>query len=249
MTSLRQIVTDSLRESGLIPIGTSPEADEFEEGLRRLQSIIKSLYGGLAGENFQTLSYGSAGLDNSWARAEDQSVYIQNAYIPPNTRLVCNIDAATTLFLAPNPQDGARFAIKDNLAVFDTSAVTLHANGRQIESAGSVVLGTASLNREWFYRADLGSWERVTDLTADSELPFPEEFDDLLISLLAMRLNPRYGQDTKSETVMLMKDRKSSFRARYRQVTQVPSENALINRRRRFFDAADPTNHFNSGTP
>lgn len=228
MTTLRQIITDAFRESNVVAVGETPDADQLAEALRRLNAIIKSLYGNEFGEPLLTVNYGSLGLTNVYGQAEDESSVVNSIYVPSNVRLIFNLSAATTLYLNPNPRDGARLAVIDNAGNLATKNATVNANGRLIESATTVVLNTNSLNREWFYRADLGAWTRVTDLVTDDTLPFPEDFDDFFVTLLTMRLNPRYGAETGQEVVSVLQDMKRKFRARYRQVTEMPSEDGIV---------------------
>lgn len=228
MTTVRQLITDAMRESNIIAVGSVPEADEFEEALRRFQVLVDSLYGEVIGEPLRTVSFGDSGLVNSYAKREDMSSYIGSTYVPHNVRLVFNIDVAKIVYLQPNPQDGARFALVDNAGTFNTANVTVNSNGRQIEDADSVVLSTAGVNRQWFYRADLANWVRISDLTADSQSPFPSEFDDFLSTLLAFRLNPRYGIETKGETSGILTRMRTLFRARYRQKLDIGVEEGLI---------------------
>lgn len=247
MTTLRQIITDAYRESGIIAVGTSPEAEEHEEGLRRLLVILRSLMGFEMGEGFQSFLYGTDNL-SAEGKSYDVSSYLQGRHIPGNARLVFNIDTAQTLYLDPRPQDGARLSIIDNAGTFDTANVTLDGNGHAIENSASVTLSTANLNREWFYRADLGTWVRVTELTANDESPFPTEFDDLLITMLAVRINPRYGASIIPETAAAMRRSKSQFQARYRQKQFVGSELALVRLPSNYRYRVQYGNEFDYGT-
>lgn len=213
MTTLRQIIIDSLRESGVVAVGDTPDGDVHTEALSRLQKLIKSLYGNELGEPLASLDYEDI-LDYEAA--------------PENSRIIFDLDSAVTVDLPENPRDGARFGVIDVGGTFATYNLTLDGNGRHIESAATQVLNTNSLNRAWLYRADLGNWARVTDLTASDESPFPEEFDDYLVLLLAMRLNPRYGAETKGETIEAFNRARRQFRARYRQNSEQNSEEALL---------------------
>lgn len=213
MTTIRQIITDALRESGIIGVNVTPSAAIQGEGLRRLQNIIKSLYGNELGEPLVTVDYEDVKADE---------------FLPVNVRIIFNDEGAQTLDMFDNPDDGARFAVFDNGASFATENVTLLGNGRKIEGADSLVLNTNSLNREWLYRGDTGNWVRVTDLTVDDESPFPSEFDDLLVTMLAIRTNARHGAETAVDTVETYRRMLRQFRARYRQDTQKPSEAGLL---------------------
>lgn len=228
MTTIRQIVTDALREGNVIAVGDTPPDTEFDEALRRIQTIISGLYGSVVGEPLKDVSFGDTGLVNSFAKNLDASPFIAASYVPLNVRLIFNNDVTSTIYLHPTPQDGSRLSVIDNGGDFSTHNVTVNANGRKIESASSVILSTAALNRSWFYRADLGQWVRISDLIADDESPFPREFDDLLITTLAVRLNPRFGIDTKKETAAVLGQMRTMFRARYKQKIEQPVEIGLL---------------------
>lgn len=227
MTTIRQIIIDSMREAGVIAVDDTPEASQLDEALRRLQVLYSSLFGNELGEPLQPVNFGKAGLTNSYAKVLDASSEINSSYIPNNSRLILNVDAGGTLYLNPNPAGGARFGIVDNGANLATNNITVNGNGRHIELLDSVLLNTNSLNREWFYRDDLGSWIRVTDLDVDAQSPLPREFDDLLTTLLAFRLNPRYGAETSVEMIEVMKRIRRIFRARYRQSLEQAVETGL----------------------
>lgn len=228
MTTIRQLITDGFRESGLIETGGVPDADEFEEGLRKLQSMYSSLFGNELGDPLSSLNYGANGMNNSYAIASDYTAEIDSAYVPTNYRLICNLATPATIYLDPEPRDGARLAIIDNSGNFATNPLTINANGRKIEGATSVALNTNALTRDWFYRADLGQWNRVTDLVAEDQSPLPIEFDDMLSTLLAMRLNPRYGATLDQSTVEVLERGRRTFRARYKQISEQSCEDGIV---------------------
>lgn len=242
MTTIRQIITDAYRESGIIQIGTTPEAEQFDEALRRLQTIVSSLVGHEAGENFSDQSFGS----NNYAFG------YQSYYVPGNVRLFVNDTAIRTVYLNPEPQAGARFSVVDVNGDFATTPFTVLANGRKIEGSDSVTLNTDGTNTQWFYRDDLAEWVKVTDIDADEESPFPSEFDDFLIISLAMRLHPRYQQQTAQETLIAWKRAKSQFRARYKQTRNMYPDTALVRLSSRFpgitgYDGPASQSMFDSG--
>ncbi len=249
MTTVRQLITDALRESGILAKGESPDADSFDEGLRKLNTLYSSFFGSEMGEHLTTVNYGKSGLSNSYAKDEDISSDIDSAYIPSNYRVVLNIDSPKTLYLNPNPLDGARVAIVDNGGNVATNVVTVDGNGRQIELADTKVLNTDSIKREWFYRADLGNWALVTTLVADDENPFPAEFDDLFTTMLAFRLNPRYGATTAPETTEVLKRSVRHFKARYSQKTEQDSERGFyaLPSTKRYWASGVSTKDFNRG--
>lgn len=227
MTTLRTIVSDGLRESGILQIGTDPEADEFLEGFRRLTNIISSLFGKELGENFSTVTLG---LNNLSASRQNENLLpeFRNKWLSSNTRYVCNLTSAEILYLDPNPQDGARLSVVDAGGNFATRNLTLVGNGRLIENSSSVLLNTNGTNSEWFYRDDLANWQKISVLTENDQSPFPAEFDDLLTTLLALRLNPRYGVETRQETASILNEIKQKFKARYKQTESQLPEQGLV---------------------
>lgn len=249
MTTVSQIISDSLREAGIIEIGEDPSAEQSVEGVRRLNVVIRSLFGNELGDPLTTINYGAEGLNNVFAQNENMSDDVDDIYVPANYRLILNIGNETTLYLPPNPNDGARFALVDNGNNLSTYNVIVNGNGRQVEAADSVTVDTDGLNREWFYRADTGNWVRVTDLTEFDDVPFPLEFDDMLITLLALRLNPRHGAQTSDEMIETLKRIRRIFRARYKQVAEKNSELGLLrlSRTRRSWDVGGSVRLFNRG--
>lgn len=227
MTTIRQIVEDAYRESGIYANDDTVSSADFTEGLRRLNALFKGLFAAELGEPFLTINYGKAGLSNTYAQDQDASSEIDSAYVPSNSRLILNISAPVTLYLPPNPRDGARFGIIDSGGNLASYNVTVDANGRRIETALSVVLNTNSLQRDWFYRGDTGNWVKTTTFVDGDSSPLPEEFDDLLVTYLAVRLNPRHGAQTSDELVEVLKRLRKIFKARYAQSSEQDSELGL----------------------
>ena len=227
MSTVRQIIIDAYREPGIIGEDEEPSAAQLAEALRRINVLYDSLFGTELGEPLIPVNYGKGGLTNVFAEAEDQAVHINSTYIPNNARLMLNLENSVTLYLNPLPRDGARVGIIDNLGNLATLNLILNGNGRKIENLSSVTLNTNSLNREWFYRGDLGNWVRVTDLLVDDPSPLPSEFDDLLSTILAIRLGPRHGAKTSEEMVEVLKRARRMFRARYHQKSEQDSELGL----------------------
>lgn len=224
MTTLRQIVNDAFRENNITDPEESISSAQFTEAVTRLKRIIERVYGKEIGEDFEQLSYGSNNASNSFARAFNREINVRNTYLPSNVRIMLNLTSSAEINLDPNPEDGARLALVDVSGNLSTNNLTINGNGRNIEGSTSVVLNTDSLNAEWFYRADLGNWVRVSSLTEASEMPFPTKFDDYFIIRLAMRLNPRYGAETRQETMMELQSVLKQLRAQYRQKhTVLPS--------------------------
>ncbi len=228
MTLISDIISDAFRESNLTAIGTAPTTAENTEALRLLNRYINALIGTDLGE---PLEDASVGLNNITRQSGEQQLFtsvIDTSFLPLNMRVIANPTEAQTIYLHPSPWDGARLGVtnpSNNLATYN---LTFNGNGKLIESGQSVVLNTNGLNREWFYRADLSEWVRLTSLTLVDSSPFPSEFDDVLILGLAVRNNPRQGivMDAQSQSYMMAI--RSKFKARYRQTKSMPSEQGLL---------------------
>lgn len=95
--------------------------------------------------------------------------------------------------------------------------VSLDANGRTIEGTATITLDQNGMFREWFYRADLGDWVRLTEKADTDEMPFPADFDNFFITLLAIRLNPRYGRAMDEQSATIYRSERRKFVARYLQ--------------------------------
>ena len=229
MATLQQIVYDAFRELGLTEVGGTPDTDEYNEALSRLQYIVNSLFGYDMGENLTDLNVGSASTGNAAASALDMSSSITSLYVPTNVRLNCNLTSALTVYLHPKPRDGARVNIVDQAGNFGTKSLTLNGNGRSITINGTTApTYVMSTSGGIFYRADLGNWTGLDVSNALNPSPFPSEFDDFLVLLLAKRLSSRYGATWTPELEDSLGRLRAIFRARYRQETPMSSEYALI---------------------
>jgi hypothetical protein len=211
VTLVSDIIQRAYRISNIIPLGATPSSAMSTEALNVLNPFVQSVIGNEAGDKFIDVTIGGT--------YDDSGVIDQ--WVPDNVRLLLNLTAADTYLLDPRPTDGQRFAIVDldgNLATYN---IVLDGNGRNIEDTATVTLSTNSLNRQWMYRADTGNWVRIATLATSDQLPFPEEFDDYFITMLAMRLNPTYGQSLAPETLKLLSRSRGQLNARYSQMQQV----------------------------
>ena len=250
MATLRKIITDAYRESGIIQKGTVPDADQMQEGLDKLLMIIENVFGEEVGSLFQDINYGDDGVVNSYSIDSNRQVFIDNNFARPSYRLLVNSISPRTVYLDPNPYDGARFGVIDVGQNFTTAPLTVVADTRKIEGGQSVVLNTDGAVVSWFYRADLAEWVKITPLTLDSDCPFPSQFDDFFIIKLATRLHPRYLVQTAQETMMHFKDVSRKFRSRYSTTEEANSETALFRLRgRKYLDyyVEDTALRFNRG--
>ena len=193
MTLVSEIIHDAFRVSNITATGVDPTTAQQTEALRYLNRLTKSVLGAEVGENLTAVPIGSANrtvpAGYPWYGTTPGSDW----FVPINTRLVVNLAEPVTIHLHPNPQDGARFALNDVAGNLSTYNVTLDGNGQRIESAVTLTLSTDNTNSEWFYRADTGNWVLFSPLILTDTFPYPEEFDDFFIIMLAMRLNPAYG--------------------------------------------------------
>lgn len=213
MTTVRQIIEDAYREGGLIGAGEAPDSVQLDEGLRKLQTLVNSFFGLEIGQPLYSVSYGS--VSSPSAKDRDIASLIDRAYVLPYMRVVVNTDTPKTLRLSPNPQDGERVGVIDVSGSFNTYPVTLDGNGRNIENSSSVVLDEDGANREWFYRADLASWVRIQDFDLGDQSPLPFKFDELLTTLLALRLATRFGTSVSPEISEAMRRMVKLFKATY----------------------------------
>ena len=224
MTLVSDIIQQAYRESNLIALGATYSTNQGTEALKRLNVLVLSVLGQEAGVKFTDVPVGEGNVTDDGI----VSAWDEDTPLPANSRIVANLESATELLLPVTPEDGARLAVIDASANLATYNLTLTGNGRLIESATSLVLSTSSLARQWFYRGDLGDWRRVTDFVEADEFPFPPEFDDYFVTLLAKRLNPRYGRQLGEESAAALSKARTAFRNRYRQTQARSADPALM---------------------
>lgn len=228
MTITQQIITDAYRQSNLLSIGESPSLAQQDEGLRYLNRIVKSVFGNEAGDPLEVFPVGRNNINRPSGYPWWNSVPDNDWFVPKNTRIMLNLEEPVNLYLHPDPDDGSRFAVIDASENVSTFNATIYGNGRLIESALTQVLNTDGVDKEWFYRADLGNWLLYAPLDTVTEFPFPEEFDDYFITLLAIRLNPAYGVQLDPQSQLIYNRSQRQLRARYTQDIPIRSELGLI---------------------
>lgn len=234
MTLVSDIITDAFRQGNIVAIGSAPTTAESTEALRYLNRIAKSVLGNEVGDPLTSFPLGRANI----TYPTNYPLWDQNPgiewVVPRDTRLNVNLTEAKTVYLHPAPDDGARFAVADAVDSLGTYALTVDGNGRYIEGAATLVLNTAGINDEWLYRADTGNWQKVSPLIETDAWPFPEEFDEFFISLLATKLNPSYGLQIDPQSQMMMSRARTQLRSRYKQnrPTRLPVTLGLIGPRR-----------------
>lgn len=253
MTTTTEIITAAYREANLIPVGASPTTAEQAEALPRLQNLVSSVLGEDAGEELAPVSLGRNNVQTPQAFNLDDWAY---DWVPPNIRVMANLQSAKTLNLPPNPQDGARFGVVDVSGNFSTYNLTLNGNGRQIEASSSLTLSADGYAGEWFYREDLGNWALVSPLTLGGAMPFPAKFDDLFIIGLELRLVSRNSQSISAESAARYDDQSRQFKAKYKQRVPTSADPATLCLSKQAFGPGtsqsvygQPTAAFNAGWP
>lgn len=258
MTTVAQVISDAFRQSNLISINGSITGNQQSEALRLINRIIASIYGNEAGEKLDPFPLGINGISRPMGYPWYNNTPANDWYVPKDVRLMLNITAATTVYLHPRPDDGTRLGIVDisgNLANFP---LTISGNGRLIEGSPSLICNTNSMNRDWFYRQETGTWYKVTDLILSDPMPFPEDFDDMFVLMLALRLNPSYGVQMDQQSMQVLTRARSQFRARYNIVYEKPTEDGItrmpytvVDRYRytRNTTYGDATSNFDRGVP
>lgn len=211
MTTVSTIITDAYRESNLVSQYSTPNATEVAEALRRLNSLVLSSIGNEVSDGLCDINIGGT---------YDQSE-LCDTVIPVNSRLVLNLSAATSLALSHSPQDGQRLAYVDAADTLGTHSLTLDGNGRTIDGSSSLVLNTNGASGQFMYRADLADWVEITNLVEADQMPFPADFDDYFVTMLAMRLNPRHSATIDAASMEALKRSRRQLIARYGITKQV----------------------------
>lgn len=247
MTKTSEIISDAFRESNLIADGAQPTPSQQGAALRRLNVLVSGVYGFEVGDPLIDWPVGQHGIstdDKTWWGETEW------CYPPINTRLIAASDTPQNIHLHPNPSDGARVGLIDPAGLLSAAPVTIHGNGRRIEGQSSIELDEDNVQRLWFYRAETGNWTRLSELTAedDEEFPFPIEFDDYFVTMLAARINPRYGRSLSEESSVVLATTLEKMRARYYQRMVVLGDPALARLSRGYnstwrMDGAAPAAH------
>lgn len=216
MTLISSIILDAYRESNIIPLATGPNDSQNTEALRLYNAILSSLFGTDVGETLRDWPLGNLNRDTSnvpWEEIPTDDHWLYRPTI--NSRLIALNESPISVDLTVRPQDGARYGIIDPFGQLATNPVTINGNGRPISSHPTFVANTNGFSQEWIYRSDLGAWVPLAPVALTDQNPFPAEFDQMFIVLLALRLNPRYGRDLTDLSQSILKVGRTAFVARY----------------------------------
>jgi hypothetical protein len=220
-TTAGEIIVQAFREGNFTPLGHTSTAEELTEAIPRLSSFVSSLFGVEIGEEYRDWPAPTA-----WPSAQEQrhpltplsstTTTVPWQYPPQNSRILLTISSTKTLYFPAQPADGARMMLND---IGSVANPTLHGNGRKIEG-GLTLTGTPGAldGHEWFYRADLGNWILLERITASGdELPLPQEFDDLFVTGLAIRLATRFGAQLPPAVEAKYAEMLTRVQARYKE--------------------------------
>jgi hypothetical protein len=105
--------------------------------------------------------------------------------------------------------------------------VTLDANGRTIEGAATKVLNVNGLVPGMVLSRRPWAMGEAHVASATDQNPFPDDFDNFFITLLALRLNPRYGRKMDDQSTMIFKSEKQKFVARYLQSQPLEMDDSI----------------------
>lgn len=225
MTTIAQLITDAYQINNLIALSVIPSAAEQAKSLRYVNRLFKSLFGNEIGDKLSDGVLSSGGItypDYAY------SYPINTFNVRSNTRILNSSTSAVTIYMPTNPQGGARVSFVDLTGAVSANPVTVVAEDRLIEGVVGKTINTDSEADDWFYRDDLASWQKISSLELTDEFPLPEEFEELFISLLVLRLDPAQGVTTGEELGYLMKQMVRKLRARYRQTTEQPAELGIL---------------------
>jgi hypothetical protein len=225
VTLISSLIVDAFREANILPLGRLPNTNQQAEALRLFQQNIRSIYGDDAGEALADWPLGTFGYETPNYGPEYTPYCITHPAI--NSRLIATNTEAKTVYLTPFPQDGSRMGIADPFGRLAAFPVTLDADGRTIEGAATKVLNVNGTFQEWFYRADLGDWVKITTLAAADQNPFPDDFDAFFSIGLALRLNPRFGRTMDDQSSLVFKTQRRQFIARYLQSQALEIDDSL----------------------
>lgn len=236
MTTARVLIQAAYREGNLIPIGATPNANELVEALPRLNRYVRGVFGYEMGENladwpfpmpqrsapvaanFPQLPYPASTDPVMYGAPNGADLpFAVTPYPNKNSRIVWGGLADMTVYFPEAPDDGSRMGLVIGTKADVTKVLTINGNGRKVQGASTQAQPTPPVGKEWLYRADLGDWKLVTDMAIDDECPFPGEHDDLWITLLAIRLAPRYGKTISPETQAIAASSMKRLKAQYRQ--------------------------------
>ncbi len=213
MTTLSEIIDAAYRERQLLDIGETPSAEQSEEALTLLQGIIARA---IVQKPQSIVTLGAKPVTSLKARPRDFTPYLKDMALPQNVYVHAQLESPVTVLMPYNAGDGARLVFVDVAGNFASNPLTLDGNGSLVDAAATKVLSTNGQRADFMYRRDLAEWRTVAPLISSSTMPFPEEYDDMFVLMLATRLLSRYGREIDAGSEALLSEMRERFDAQYR---------------------------------
>jgi len=212
MATLRATITLALRRLGVLGPGQRPDAQQEEDAVAAANRLLRGLVG--------------LGVSHPVRHVEtDQSLQLSPDW--PATRILCTV-GGLTIALPPRAADGARIIILDVSGAAAASPITVTSDGVKIEGAASPLsLNTAGVDRALMFRADLGDWRRISDLTIDDVLPFPDDLEDAWTLILMNACESVFDAEMRPNDARLITPAMKRFRARYMAPMPMRPDSAL----------------------
>lgn len=201
MTTLNEIATDALQRLHVLEGGETPAAEDIAVAIQRLLQLVEELpeYG--AGRKFT-----EATVERNTTAQEDE-------------RIICSV-TGLTVTLPATPSDGARVSV-----VPITGTTTVTPTVRKLE--GAAADQTISAATTWAYRADLADWVKVTDLTKNSDSPWPASCDNALGAIVAVETANEFGAEVSASLSASYQKGKAMLQAKYSRPRNVNFNAAL----------------------
>lgn len=207
---------------GALGFGQNPSSAMAQAGLDALYDYLKHVCGvdgGLPPQQVRTAS--SFTLSTAWPAVRVQAIGGITITLP---------EGADGDPIA----DGFRIEVADVSRTAGTSNITIARNGWQINAAAANT--TISSNggvARLFFRAELGDWKSVpTSLALSDHVTgaaglLPEEFDEFLPKLLALRVQGGIGQGLSDTDTAIAGEGARRLRARYRKPPRAVFDSAV----------------------
>jgi len=215
MSTLSEITQRAFRESQILDINRAPSVQQENEAIEILRGIIlRKIRPAVTPIWLGDLS---AVREQRGTVLKDFTSYAPQRAVPQDCYVNLLLTTPLTLLLPPSPGDGARLTFIDVGGTLATNPLTLVGNGNLVDGGSTETLATNNSNTSYMFRRDLAEWRPVTTvaLIGTAQMPFPEEFDDMFVIELAIRINPRYGKEVSEITGEMYQDIRSRFMGRY----------------------------------
>lgn len=219
MTISSEIIKRAYRENNLISLHEDLSSVQLEEGMVLLNETLSSVFGNEIGESITYLNLFDT-VENSGVES------LESNELPANTHVVVNSPNSypNIIKFPSNPQDGCRIGVIDSFDSLATYPITFDGNGRKIgDTETSIPVETT----EWFYRADLGKWQKISLLTSTDVFPLPASVEGYFTTLLSARLSSRNGTSASAEVALVFRQFMKKFVSRYKQNVEMPTEAGL----------------------